>query len=338
MAGGHIQMEKRQIDGSDRGPIGVLLLDFGGPEREDEIRPYLGRLFKDPAILPFPGPLRGVLAHVFANARLSSARERYRAIGGHSPLPALARQRAQRLQARLGGPFHVRVAFSYTPPFVHDVIRDLAEHGVRRLVALPAFPQRSFATTDACLTLVSRAAAAHGVEVVEVGSEPENEGLLQALFEGLSPLLTEGAHVLFVAHGVPVRNVQRGDPYVDEVLRTAAALAQRLPTGTAWSVAFQSRVGPVRWVRPYLDNEIRRLGRMGVEALVVVPLSFFDENLETLYDLDVEAIRIAREAGIERFARAPAPGGHPAFLEGLVRRTLAAAHDGGWNGEADAAS
>jgi ferrochelatase len=135
---------------------------------------------------------------------------------------------------------------------------------------------------------------------------------------------------LITAHGLPQKAIERGDPYRDEVERTAVALAERLPAGVPSSLAFQSRLGPVEWTRPYLTDEIPRLAGEGVRSLVVAPISFVADCLETVHELVIETAELAAESGIESYRVAPAPGAHPAFiaeLAGLVHRTAAQA---GW--------
>lgn len=305
--------------------IGVLLLDFGGPLSEADVEPYLRRLFSDPAILPVPDLVRPLLARLIARRRAPVARSHYAAIGGGSPEPAAIAEMASALGDHLAAEvpdvaWDVRPAFTYAPPLVDDVVAALAGR-VDGTVALPAFPQRSWATTDAALAAVRR--AGHRADVptlAELGSFPTEGGLLDALGAGLLPRVGPGSHVLFVAHGIPMRNERRGDPYVAEVRATVDALAARLPPGTPWSLAFQSRLGPVAWVGPFLEDEVARLGAAGVASLVVAPVSFLVENLETLYDLDTEAPDLVAAAGIRDYRRAPAPGPHPALIRALGHR------------------
>jgi ferrochelatase len=128
-----------------------------------------------------------------------------------------------------------------------------------------------------------------------------------------------GAHLVMAAHSVPRRSVSRGDPYVHEVELTARALARALPAGVSWHLAFQSRVGPVGWVGPDLAGTLERLGRSGVRSVVVAPISFTSEHLETMVELDIEARERASAAGLGTYVRAPVPGLHPELLGTLAR-------------------
>jgi len=304
--------------------VGVVLMDYGGPEDLAGVARFLARLLGDPAILPLPPVIRPMVAHLIARRRTPHAMDKYRAIGGSSPLPAQVRALGSALGVHLGPDYLVRHAFRYCAPSPAQVVDELVG-AVDRAVVLPLFPQHSGATTDTCLRAFTAAATGSGLTWTAVPSFPEQTGFLDAVMEGTLPLVEDGCHVLFVAHGLPRRSVDRGDPYVDEVRRTADQLGSRLPTGTTWSLAFQSRLGPVEWVRPYLEDEIARLADEGIPALVVVPVSFVTENLETRYDLDIEAADLASSVGLATYRRAPAPGRSEALVAALADLVRAAA-------------
>ncbi len=307
----------------------LLLMDYGAPGDDAQVRPFIASLLSDPAILPLPWGLRQGLAQGIARRRASKVRERYRAIGG-SPLPAAVQALSDALAARMGEPFLVRPAYCYAPPRIDRVVEELAEQGIRRVVGVPLFPQRSTVTSDVCQRLLLEAATRRGLSATLCGDFAEAPGFVQALAEGLMPLLGEGSHVLMVAHGLPQRLERAGDPYPELVRATARALAARLPEGAGWSLAFQSRLGPAAWTGPYLEEELMRLAREGVRDLVLLPLSFACENLETRWDLDRVAAERAAELGIERFARAPAPAASPAFLDMLEAHVRAVVMGSGW--------
>ncbi len=309
---------------------GVLLMDYGGPSSVEELEAFIGSVLSDPAILPAPGPVRRLAARAIARRRAAAVAARYRAIGGGSPVPEEVGRLARAVGAALGPRFAVRPAYRHAAPAIPAVLAELVADGVTRAVALPLFPQHSWTTTGSCLAVLRGAAPALGVAVAEAPSFPTEEGFVAAVAQGVRERLTPGAHVLMVAHGLPRRNERRGDPYVGEVRRTAEAVAARLPRGTRWSLAFQSRVGPARWVRPYLDEELARLGGAGAPPVVVAPVAFAVENLETRWDLDREAASLAERLGLAGFARAPAPGRHPAFVDGLARLVRRAAEGAGW--------
>jgi ferrochelatase len=310
--------------------IGVVLLNMGGPADTGEIRPFLTRLFSDAAMLPVPSPLRQVLARFIAWRRAPKVAGRYEAIGGGSPVGAETARQAEALQAELGPAFAVRHAFRYTDPFPEEALAALHETGVTRLVALPAYPQYSVTTSGSSFSHLQGTARHFGMDCREAPAYPAGDGFIEALAAGLRPLLDGADHLLFAAHGLPQRVVERGDPYVDQVGQTVAALERELGDGPPSSLAFQSRLGPVAWVGPHIDEEIRRLGAAGVRRLVVAPVTFVCENLETLWDLDREMAGLAGESGITDYRRAPVPGCAAPFIGQLALLAREQARDAGW--------
>jgi len=310
--------------------IGVVLLNLGGPERQEDIPVFLRSMLSDPGIMNLPWPVRPMLAWLISKMRSKRLVGRYRTIGGHSPIGEQTRLQVEALAVRLGERFVVRYAFRHSPPRTDQVVAGLAAGGIDRVVALPAYPQRSRSTTGSALDDLKRAANAHGVSVIETESFPDGAGYIESLLSNTFPLLDDSTHVIITAHGLPKRMINNGDPYVEEVGRTVTALADRLPHGTAHSLAFQSRFGPMEWTRPYLTDEIDRLAGEGVRSLVVVPISFAAECLETSYELAIEVALIAKESRIAVYRVAPAPGSHPAFISCLERLVRDAAETAAW--------
>jgi protoporphyrin/coproporphyrin ferrochelatase len=315
--------------------VGVVLLNMGGPESEEDVRPFLQELFNDPAILGVPWPVRPLLAGFIAWRRAPHSRERYRRLGGSSPLLGACAEQARALEALLGCP--VRAAMRYRHPSAAEALDSLQRRGAQRVIALPLFPQFSTTTTATALDAIGRAADAISMDLASVEAYPALDGLIEALAEAVTeaaaslPALGDvGAHLLFVAHGIPLSRVRRGDPYPDQVATTASAVVDRLGIDLPWSLAFQSRVGPARWLEPDMEDEVRRLADQGVRALVVQPLSFTSENLETLDDLDRDLAEVARDARITLFRRGAAPGTHPAYIGGLRDLALELAQERGW--------
>jgi protoporphyrin/coproporphyrin ferrochelatase len=302
-------------------PVGVLLLNLGGPAGSDDVAPFLRSLLGDPTVTGLPRPFSLWLARVIAARRAPMVVERYRAIGGGSPLGRLTAAQGAALGERLGERFVVRHAFRHSAPRADAELTALCQVGVREVVAVPLYPQWSASTSGSALAEVRRLVRRHGLELREASSFAAAPGFIDAVAARLAEVMVPGDHVIVAAHGLPERAVRAGDPYVSQVRATVAALATRVPAGTALHLAFQSRLGPVAWTRPYLDEEVRRLGGAGVRSLVVVPVSFVAENLETLHELDIELADTAAQAGITRFRRAATVGCHPAFvamLAGLV--------------------
>ena len=309
--------------------VAVLLMDYGAPKTEAEVRPFIASVLSDPSILPLPWGLRHLLAHSIALSRSRKVALRYSSVGG-SPLPAAVAEIAQALEKQLGSSFLVRPAYCHASPRVADVIAELAQDGVQQVVGLPLFPQRSWTTSDVCERQLLAAAEQHEMTATFVQDYPDAPNLVKALAEGIMPLLGEQSHVLMVAHGLPVRLEKAGDPYPNRIRMTAQALAAKLPQGQPWGLSFQSRLGPAAWTGPYLLDEVDRLAAEGVRDLVLVPLSFATDNLEICWDLDRDASDRARALGVDKVSRAPAPGGHPLFKELLRELVCASVSSEGW--------
>lgn len=312
----------------------VVLFNLGGPDSPEAVLPFLRNLFSDPAIVAAPGPVRWCLARLIASRRAAAARDIYRRIGGASPLPAETRKQAEALETRLRGIGPVRsfVAMRYWRPFVEDAARRVAAFDPDRVVLLPLYPQFSTTTTASSMAAWRRGAAAAGLRapVSAVCCYPVDPGFAAAhaaAIDEAAAAAPAGAprRLLFSAHGLPKRIVARGDPYREQVERTAAAVAARLQDPDAdWRVCYQSRVGPLEWIGPSTDDEIRRAGRAGL-GVVVAPISFVSEHSETLVELDMEYRALAERCGVPFFVRVPALGVRAGFIDalaGLVRAAL----------------
>jgi ferrochelatase len=296
----------------------LLLVNMGGPDDLSQVRDYLRAIFRDPAILPIPAAIRTPLAAFISSRRTEKVQHRYRLIGGHSPLHQWTERlrdevvRAFREQNRA---LHVAYAFRYTAPLIPEALAALKNKGIEHVTVLPLFPHHTEAMTGSVLNEVQRAAAPLQLawSAVEAwGLHPQILELWKKYLLRSVDLAGERARVLFVAHGIPLRSVRHGEDYPDRVRETARALAAALPDGTAWSVAFQSKVGPIEWTGPYLEAEITRLGRSPL-PLVLMPLSFVADCLETLYDLDRVAMEQARSLGIENIVRVRVFNDDPCF-------------------------
>ncbi len=305
----------------------VVLFNLGGPDGQEAVEPFLFNLFNDPAIIGLPGLLRRLVAWRISARRAPVARHIYAELGGGSPLLPNTEAQARALEARFqGGPAELR-AFScmrYWHPMSDQVARAVRDFAPGRIVLLPLYPQFSTTTTASSVRAWRQAAAKAGLDRPTrlVCCYPDEPGFVAAVVDLLRDALDqagEGARVLFSAHGLPKRVIARGDPYQEQVERSAAAMATAagLRPG-CWRVCYQSRVGPLEWIGPATDAEIRRAGAEGV-ALVVVPIAFVSEHSETLVELDIEYGRLAHASGVPRYVRVPTVGTHPAFIDGLAR-------------------
>lgn len=309
--------------------IAILLFNLGGPDRPEAVRPFLFNLFSDPAIIALPALPRRLIAWLVARRRAPLAGEIYAKLGGGSPLLANTEAQARALEEALAGLGTVRVfpCMRYWHPLSAAVAAAVRAFGPDEIVLLPLYPQFSSTTTASSLAAWRRAAKAAGLADPgrAICCYPVEEGLVAALADGVRaaqarlPAGIPAARILFTAHGLPKRVVERGDPYVAQVEATVAAVVDRLalPSG-GWRLCFQSRVGPLEWVGPYTDAEIVAAGAEGL-PLILVPVAFVSEHSETLVELDIEYRKLAAESGVPAYLRVATVGTAPAFIAGLAR-------------------
>ena len=312
----------------------VVLFNLGGPDSLDSVRPFLFNLFNDKAIFRLPQPFRSWLAAFVAKRRTPIAVEIYRHLGGSSPLRANTEAQAAALYQALGGGPNVKVfiAMRYWHPFTAQTVADVQTWKPDEIVLLPLYPQFSTTTSASSLGLWQKTARSMGLRIKTrtVCCYPTEPGFIAALADLIKPQLTEARRhgkprLLLSAHGLPERVVAGGDPYQFQCEETAKAVvaALGLEDEVDWGVCYQSRVGPLKWIGPSTDEEIRRAGADKV-PLVVAPIAFVSEHSETLVEIEIEYRHMAEQAGVPRFERVPAVGTHPDFIAALVSLVRAA--------------
>jgi ferrochelatase len=335
-------MSAGQASPAVRAPIGVVALNLGGPGSLDDVRPFLQRLFADPEVLQIRwSPLRKYVAWSIARKRASYSRQAYAQIGGRSPILAETTAQAQAVTDALAGrgiDAVPAVAMAAWHPLADETLATLAARGVRRVIALPLYPQESRTTTDSSLNQIEAARALHPeLEIVAIRRYPDAEGYLQAVVarieEAIATLPPEHAAtapVLFSAHGLPEAYIRKGDPYLDDIRITVEAVTRRMGFGSRARLSFQSKVGRKRWLGPSTETVLDELAAAGEHAVVVVPIAFTGEHIETLQEIDILFRERAEKAGIVHFARARTVGTHPAFIGALADLAEAAARERGW--------
>jgi ferrochelatase len=311
---------------------------MGGPDTLSAIRPFLARLFSDRELIRLPlAPLtQPMFAWIVSGVRARKVQKYYEEIGGGSPINMLTGKQRDALEEALretGGNFRVYVGMRYWHPLAKHAVLEMKDDGVARGIALPLYPQYCAATTGSSLSDLRRWMRWAGADfpMVEVKSWPDDAGYIAALCgqieETLQRRSAEGTHLLFSAHGVPKSFIDGGDPYQAETEKTVAAVMERF-SGTPHSISYQSRMGRTEWLKPETVEEVIRLGREGVHKLVVVPVSFVSDHIETLHELDIRLRETARGAGISEFLRVPALNDSPAFIRALRDIVLSAAGQG----------
>ena len=309
--------------------IAIVLFNLGGPDSPEAVQPFLKNLFSDPAIISLPSFLRLPLASFISNRRAPKAKKIYDQIGGSSPILGQTEAQARALEEALGPGHEWRgyVCMRYWHPMTEAVVRSVKRFAPDRIVLLPLYPQFSTTTTDSSVKAwkVTAAAAKLSAPTQTVCCYPDEPGFIAASVDLLKQGLAEAGacptRVLFSAHGLPEKVIKAGDPYQAQVERTAKAIADRIG-GLDWSVCYQSRVGPLKWIGPPTEGEVRRAGQDG-KAIVLYPLAFVSEHSETLVELDIDYRRLAGECGVPAYFRVPTVGTHPLFIAGLANRVRA---------------
>jgi ferrochelatase len=306
--------------------IAVVLFNLGGPDGPKAVRPFLKNLFSDPAIIGAPQPLRWGLAELISRVREKSAIANYAVMGGGSPLAAGTQAQAAALQAQLaelspGDECRVFVAMRYWRPLTEETAAEVARFAPDDVVLLPLYPQYSTTTTASSLTAWKALYAGPGLcHAVCCYSD------LDALAEAHAALIGEAwkaagsppsVRLLFSAHGVPQRVSASGDPYRWQVERTCAAVAAKLEQRWDWRICYQSRVGPLKWIGPSTVEEIERAGADGL-GVMIDPIAFVSEHVETLVELDRDYRAVAARVGAAPYIRVPALGVQPRFIDGLA--------------------
>lgn len=325
--------------------VAVVLFQLGGPDSADSVEPFLFNLFRDPDIIDFPGAFlaRNALARFIARRRAPRVAENYRQIGGRSPILGLTNAQADALRGALAPHVdaEVFVAMRYWKPFTADAAAAVKAGGFDRVFLLPLYPHYSKATTLSSLKEWRREAARAGLAA---GTEASvccffNHPLfVKALADNVTATLGKFAgvpradvDVVFSAHGVPVSLVNAGDPYRMQIEETVRLVTAAGGWGCPTRLCFQSKVGPMEWLRPSLDETVRSLAAAGRKNLLVVPVAFVTDHIETLHEIDIEARREALHLGVGRFEMVPglnAGGTFVACLADLVLKGLGGAASG----------
>jgi len=313
--------------------VAVVLFNLGGPDDQASVKPFLFNLFDDPAIIGLPGLFRTPLARLISGRREKSAQANYALMGGGSPLLAETRAQAGALQTLLGerlpgDTVRAFIAMRYWSPLTETTAAEVAAFSPDEIVLLPLYPQFSTTTTESSLKRWREVYAGPGVSRA-VCCYPRAPGWIEAQAEGVRVKLAEAGsrpvRVLFSAHGIPESLVARkGDPYQEQVETTCAAIADRAGLGEgSWTLCYQSRVGPMKWLGPSTPDAIAQAAADGL-GVVVVPVAFVSEHVETLVELDIEYAELAHGLGVAPYLRAPAAGVAAPFIATLADAAMAA--------------
>ena len=312
------------------GKVAVVLFQLGGPDSLEAVEPFLYNLFLDPDIIDFPLArlAREPLAHYIATRRSKKVAEKYGEIGGKSPILELTRQQAQALEQELRKDFDatVFIAMRYWHPLTESAVRQVLMGRFDHIVLLPLYPQYSKTTTGSSLNEWNRWCSALGLNQVPqecIHFFYDHPLYIEVLVDTINQTLerfnnNQHPTLLFSAHGVPMSVVRSGDPYKDQIEMTVEQVRKRGGWNFPHVLCYQSKVGPAKWLRPSLDETIGDLGMRGVKNLLVVPVAFVSDHIETLHEIDIEARKFAKKVGVEHFEMTPGLNAHPKFIRALA--------------------
>ncbi|GMH74733.1 hypothetical protein TrST_g5910 [Triparma strigata] len=322
--------------------IGVLFLNLGGPEKSTDVEGFLYNLFADPDIIrlpPFISGLQKPIALAISKRRAPKSREAYNSIGGGSPIVKYTTEQANLISQALASNHNLAVktyiGMRYWFPFTEQALAEIAEDGIQSLVILPLYPQFSVSTSGSSLRLLQEefskeeSVVPKSMKHTVVASWYDRPGYVSSvaglIMQELESFTEEELekfgpekHVLFSAHGVPQSYIDNGDPYQAQIQDCVERIGKSLPEDVTVHLSYQSRVGPIEWLRPYTDDVLPELGEQGVKNLVVVPISFVSEHIETLEEIDIEYRELAEESGIENWRRCPALNTDQTFINDMA--------------------
>ena len=303
----------------------IILFNLGGPDGPGAVKPFLFNLFNDPAIIRLPQPLRWLVAKLISGRRAPIAAKIYEQMGGRSPILPNTEAQAAALEAALGPGFKCFIVMRYWHPRADVQAAAVKAWGPDRILLLPLYPQYSTTTTGSSLQAWSKAYAGSG-RVHAVCCYPTGADLVAAHAARIEEAFEAagrpaGVRLLFSAHGLPMQVVEGGDPYQAQIEATAAAVVAKLGGVWDWRVCYQSKVGPLPWLGPSTLEEIEAAGNDGVGVLIT-PIAFVSEHVETLVELDHDYAGRAAELGVSTYLRVPALGVQSDFIESLASVVL----------------
>jgi ferrochelatase len=317
--------------------IGVVLLNLGGPDSLEAVEPFLLNLFNDPDIINFPLSFlfRKRLAKLISSKRHPRIQEQYKQIGGKSPLKDFTLGQASLLKQKLNEkvPANVYVAMRYWHPFTEEALDEIEKDGIKKVVLLPLYPQYSKATTESSVKEWEKQLASRGNSpqfewsLIESYYDfpPYIDAFVERINQGLEKFPAEkgaGVHILFSAHGTPMKLVRAGDPYSGHIKKTVEAVVEQGNFSQGYSLCYQSKVGPQKWLKPSTPETIAQLAAQGVKNILVVPIAFASDHLETLFEVGIEFRHLAKNAGVEQFEVTEGLNYSEKFIDALAQLVL----------------
>lgn len=310
--------------------IAVVLFQLGGPDSQAAVEPFLYNLFCDPDIINFPGAFlaRNLIAKLISTTRSKVVGQHYAEIGGGSPIRRLTEQQARALEAALKPHIAARtlVAMRYWHPNTAEAIAALDSQPYDELVLLPLYPHYSFATTRSSLNEWNRQyKPTTPVKIID--HFYDHPDYIAAIVERINSVLADiknpdEIHLVFSAHGLPLALVEKGDPYPKQIEETVQMVRELGAWPNPHALCYQSRVGPQKWLQPSLTTTIEQMAHNGIKRMLVIPISFLTEHIETLHEINVEAREEAESLGVTEFRMMPALNDSPLLIRALADLVL----------------
>ncbi len=321
-------------------PVAIVLLQFGGPDSLEAVEPFLYNLFNDPDIfeLPFGPRFQRFLARQISSRRAPSVQKKYAEIGGKSPIVERTEDQLLALQQYFDKHYPelavtVRLAARYWKPYTEEAIKNLKRDNIKNVVLLPLYPQYAMANAGSSFNEWDRQRKALGVEfnerrIREYYKHPQYiKALNTRIEEGLAQFPDPSkVMLLFSAHGTPLDMVKRGDPYSEQIRETMELVMDARGHDKEYMLSFQSKVGPKKWLKPSTHETLIALGARGITDLLVIPIAFVSDHIETLHELNIEERHTAHEAGIVNYIVIKGLNDHPLFIECLADVALQEIH------------
>lgn len=306
--------------------IAVVLMNLGGPDNLEAVEPFLQNLFSDPDIFKIP-LFQKSIAKFIAKKRAPKVIEEYKLIGGKSPIGYWTEIQRKMLEERLNTnkiEFKVFIAMRYWKPFTSEVIEKIEEDNFDKIILLPLYPQYSISTTGSSLNEWNRFYKGQSEKLLIIKDYYENEKYIDAINERIDQSLEQfekdkdKVYFLFSAHGIPLSYIKKGDPYQQQIEKTVQLVMSKRGFSNHFSLAYQSKVGPMKWLEPSTENEIERLIHEGKRRLLLIPIAFVSDHIETLYELDIEYRKVAEDAGVEKYVVMKGLNDSQLFIEALA--------------------
>lgn len=298
----------------------ILLMNMGGPNNLDEVELFLSNMFNDKRIISAPKPIRSLIAKLIIWRRKEEAKQNYAALGGKSPIVDYTKALIADLEKHVDATVHM--VMRYTPPFASDVLQNLKH--VDEIYAIPLYPHHSSTTTLSSLDDLREAVVKEGItaEVKTIGEYYKHPDYIRSIIARIKETLGEedplDYELVFSAHGLPQKIIDKGDDYQRHIRYTLyharRALIEEGIDFHKTHLAYQSRLGPMEWIRPYLEDKLKSLSK---KRVIIFPIAFTVDNSETEFELDVEYREVAEEIGFESYRVAKAPNNHAAFVQCL---------------------